>query len=191
MNGQLLYIIIMVVAAAIIVGLIITNVKLHKKNKSNTEMLYTYKEKLREDELDDNIRNEYYKQDKYENDWKNIPYETTFEEEQEVRTRDAVCVHFECISRVATRKYLVNVTDELYLGRAKTNGIVFDEQDVDQKHIHFLRQKGKLYVQCISDKMPVIFVRQDSRYELTDSLVMVNDGDQLVFKDSRVVITLI
>ena len=52
MNGQLLYIIIMVVEAAIIVGLIITNVKLHKKNKSNTEMLYTYKEKLREDELE-------------------------------------------------------------------------------------------------------------------------------------------
>lgn len=191
MNGQLLYIIIMVVEALVIVGLIVANVKLSKKNNKNTELLYTYKEKLREDELNDSIKNEHYKQDKYENDWKNIPYETVFEEEERVRTRNAICVHFACVSRVATRKYLINIEDELYLGRAKTNGLVFDEQDVDQKHVHFVRQQGRLYVQNISGKLPVIFVRQDSRYELTDSLVMVNDGDQLVFGDSRVVVTLI
>lgn len=191
MNGQLLYIIIMLLEAAVIVGLIITNAKLSKKNKQTDSLLSNYKEKLREDELDESIKNEYYKQDKYENDWKNIPYEETFEEEAHVRTRDAICVHFECISRISSSKYIINIMDELYLGRAESNGIVFEEEDVDQKHIHFVRQNGRVYVQSISDKMPVTFVRQDTKYELGDSLVMINDGDELLFKNSRVVITLV
>lgn len=191
MNGQLIYIIIMLAEAAVIVGLIITNVKLSKKNKHNVSLLDNYKEKLREDELNESIKNEYYKQDKYENDWKNIPYDEVFEEEEHVRTRDAICVHFECISRIATSKYIVNITDELYLGRAKSNGIVFEEEDIDQKHVHFVRQNGKVYVQSLSDKMPVTFVRQDTKYELGDSLVMINDGDELLFSNSRVKITLI
>lgn len=77
------------------------------------------------------------------------------------------------------------------MGRAKSNGIVFEEEDIDQKHVHFVRQNGKVYVQSLSDKMPVTFVRQDTKYELGDSLVMINDGDELLFSNSRVKITLI
>lgn len=189
MNGQLLYIIIMLVEAIIIVFLIATNVKTSKKNKQTNRFLNNYKEKLREDELDDKIKNEYYKQNKYENDWKQIPYETVYDEEKNVRTRDAICVLIECVSRVATKKYLINITDELYLGRAKSNGIIFEEDDVDQKHIHFIRQDGRIYVHSISEKKPVSLVRKDAKYELSESLVMINNEDELLFEDSRVVIT--
>ncbi|MDD6327669.1 MAG: hypothetical protein Q4D54_06240 [Eubacteriales bacterium] len=191
MEGQLLYILIMLVEAAIIVFLIALNVKLNKKNKANNKMLGNYMDKLREDELDEKMRNEYYPQNKFESDFKNIPYETIYEDEKDVRTLDAICVHLACISRVATRKYIINVTDELYLGRAKTNGVVFEEQDVDQKHIHFLRKDGNLFVQNVSESMPAIFVRKDVKYELTESYVQLNDGDELLFDSSRVMITLL
>lgn len=191
MDGQALYILIMLLEAVIIIFLITLNVKLNKKNKTNDILLGNYMEKLREDELDEKMRNEFYRQNKYDSDWKNIPYETIFEDEKNVRKRDAICVHLDCVSRVATRKYIINVTDELYLGRAKTNGVVFEEQDVDQKHIHFIRRDGKLFVKNISDKMPVIFMRKDVKYELTDSYVQLNDGDELLFDSSRVIITLL
>ena len=191
MGTQLPYIIIMIVQFIIIVVLIITDIRLNKKNKKNKALITNYKEKLREDELDAAIMNACYKQDKAVNDWKNTPYSVDFEDEKKVRTTNAICVHLECQGRLANRKYIINIKDELYLGKAKNNGVIFDEVGVDKKHIHFVRQFGELYVQNVSQNMPAVFVREDSKYELTDVLVKVNDGDRIEFEDSFVRINLI
>lgn len=191
MGGQLPFIIIMLVEAAVIIFLIISNVRLNKKNKGDNRVLTVYKEKLREDELDEAIKNPYFKQDKSELDWKKTPYEVEFNDEKDIRTADAVCIHLQCIGRLVTKKYIININDELYLGRSKNNGVVFDEQDIDQKQIHFVRKLGELYIANVSVDVPVVFVRKDSRYELTDVLVKVNDGDELLFEESRIIISLV
>lgn len=191
MEGQLPFIVIVLIEAVVIIFLIISNIRLNKKNKGNDKVLTVYKEKLREDELDEAIKNPYYKQDKSEADWKKTPYEVEFKDEEDVRTADAVCVHLQCTGRLVTKKYLINISDELYLGRSKNNGVIFDEEDVDQRQIHFVRKSGELYIANVSADVPVVFVRKDSRYELTDVLVKVNDGDELLFKESRIVISLI
>lgn len=188
--GQMPFIIIMLAEALVIVFLIILNVRLNKKNKKSNEFLIAYKEKLREDELDEAIGNPYYKQDKSDNDWKNTPYEIEFKDEENIRTTSAICVHLQCIGRLVTKKYIINISDELYLGRGKHNGVVFDEKDIDQKQIHFVRQQGELYIQNISSKVSALFVRNDTRYELTESLVKLNDGDRLQFQESEIIINL-
>lgn len=188
---QLPFIIIMVGEALVIIFLIIMNVRLNKDNKNNDSFLSAYKEKLREDELDAAIGNPYHKPDKAKNDWKNAPYDVEFKDENAVRTTSAICMHVVCIGRLVTKKYIINVYDELYLGRAKQNGIVFDEMDIDQKQIHFVRQQGELYIQNVSSNNPAVFIRNDAKYELTDSLVKLNNGDKLKFRDSLVVIHLI
>lgn len=191
MSGQLPFIIIMLAEAIIIIFLIVLNVKLNKKNKKNNSLLSTYKEKVRDDELNEAIKNQYYKQNKAENDWKNVPYEVEFTEEEDVRAANAICVHLECIGRIATKKYLINVDDELYLGRSKSNGVVFDEEDIAWKQLHFVRKEGNLYIQNISVENQAVFIRKNSKYELTDVMVKVNDGDAIEFKDSRIVIKLV
>lgn len=191
MDGQMPFIITTLVEAAVIIFLIIWNVKLNKRNKTNDKVLTVYKEKLREDELDEAIKNPYYKQDKSENDWKKVPYEVEFRDEENVRTTDAVCVHLQCTGRLVTKKYIINIHDELYLGRSKSNGVIFDEEDVDQTQIHFVRKSGELYISNVSEDVPVVFVRKDSRYELTDVLVKVNDADEILFQESRIIISLI
>ena len=191
MGGQIPFIIIMLVEMAIIIFLIIFNVRLNKKSKNNNVLLTAYKNKVREDELDEAIKNEYYKQDKSEADWKNTPYEVEFNEEDSVTTTSAVCMHLKCIGRLVTKKYLINVCDELYLGRSRNNGVIFDENDIAQRQLHFVRQFGELYIQNISTDNPVVFVRKNNRYELTDILVKLNDGDELEFQKSRIIINLI
>ncbi len=176
---------------ALIVGLIVLNVKTSKKNKKINRILTKYKERLREDELDASIRNERHKENKAENDWTFTPYEVSYMDEQEVRSTEAVCVHLQCVGRLATKKYLINIKDELYVGGDKTNGVVLDEYDVAQKHIHFLKQGKLLFAQNISNGVPVNLIRGKSRHPLTDVLVQVNDGDMIEFLTSQILINLI
>lgn len=191
MEGQISFIVIMLVELAIIIFLIIFNIRLNKENKKSNTLLTVYKDKLREDELNEAIKNQYYRQDKAKKDWKNTPYEVEFNDEDNIRTTSAVCMHLKCIGRLVTKKYLINVNDELYLGRSQNNGVIFDEKDIDLKQIHFVRQSDELYIQNISVDVPVVFIRKNSRYELTEVLVKVNDGDELEFQESRIIINLV
>lgn len=191
MNLQLLFILIMIAQFIVIIFLIVLNVKLNKKNKKTTNIIKTYKARLREDELDEAIHNEHFIMDKSVRDWKNVAYETEFTDEDKVRISDSICVHLECEGRLAKRKYLINIKDELYLGKDKTNGVVLEEPDIDKKHVHFVRQGNEMYIQNLSTNFPVLLVRNKSKYGLTDVLVKINDGDTLEFKESKVLINLI
>lgn len=191
MQNQMIFILLLVVQVVLIITLIVLNSKTSAKNKEMTKLLTRYKDRLREDELDDAIRNELYKQNQEESDQKYVPYDVHYTDEEEVRSTEAVCVHFQCEGRLAIKKYLLNLMDDLYIGTSKSNGIVLDEYDVDEKHIHFVRQGKLLFVQNVSEGMPVSLRRGKTKYPLTDTLVQVNDGDTIEFKTSQVLVSLI
>lgn len=152
-------------------------------------MLSLYKDRVREEFLDSMLNNEY---NICENENLNVvPYEIEFQEEKTAEKKDAVCVHFECVGSLSTRKYIVNIEDEFYIGRAKSNGIVLKEQGVDDKHIHFIRQNNDLYVQNVSLSMKTEIRREKEKYNLSSTPIRVNDGDVLRMGDVVVKIRLL
>lgn len=190
MRVQLPYLIPIVAELIVIVVLITNNIRLGKKNKKYKGMLSRYKEKLRENRLDAMIKNVYHSVDKSVEDWNNVPYEVEFHEEKKAAAIDAVCVHLEYDGSLSTRKYVVNIVDELYLGHAKTNGVVLSEPDIDERHVKFIKQGKELYMLRVTNNVEVMLLRGKDRYSLTDVPIKVNDGDVLEFQNSNMKINL-
>ena len=190
MGYQTPYILLAVAQAVIIIILIWIIARLNKKQKNFKRILSQYKMTVREDKLDMLLQNEYNRKDKALQDVTNAPYEIEFHDEEFTERLNAVCTHLEYKGGICTKKYIVNITDELYLGHAKTNGIVLNEQDIAKQHLKFIRQGKELYVQGLAAEYKTILVRGKTRYTLTDVPVKINDGDKLQFADSYLIVNL-
>lgn len=184
-----LNIIVLICEIVIAVVLLIINIRQSAKNKRYKKMLSLYKDRVREEFLDTMLHNEYYI---FNNESANIaPYEIEFQEEKKAEKKDAICVHFECIGSLSTRKYVVNIEGEFFIGRAKTNGIVLKEQGIDNRHIHFIRQNNDLYVQNESSSFGMQLLRGKQQYNIGDTAVRINDKDVLQTGDTVIKIRLL
>lgn len=179
-------------ACEIVIAVLLTifNIRLSVKNKQYKKMLSLYKDRIREEYLDSMLHNECYIVEKAKDDINVVPYEVEFQEEKKVEKKDAICVHFECVGSLSTRKYVVNIEDEFYIGRAKSNGIVLKEQGIDDKHIHFIRQNNDLYVQNVSSSLGIQLFRGKRQYDLSSTPIRLNDGDVLRIQDMVIKIKL-
>lgn len=190
-ENQYFYIGLIIVEAIIILTLILANIRTKKKNNHYKEMLSQYKKSVREEQLDAKLQNEYHQVDKSLSDIEVTPYSIEFHEESKVEPIDAICVHLTYHGNIATRKYVINVMDEAYLGSDKTNKVSINEEDIDRKHLRFIKQGKELYIQNVSESYIATLVRGKQRYTMTEIPVKVNHGDVLNFKDSKLEIGII
>lgn len=184
LDNQYFYIGLIVVEAIVIIALLVANIKTKKRNKNFKEMLSWYKKSVREEQLDAKLQNQYHTVDKSLNDSGVVPYQVEFNEDFKVEKIDAICVHLTYKGNYYTKKYVVNILDEAYLGSDKTNKICIDDEGIDSKHIRFIKQGRELYVHSISSSFKTGLLRGKKKHSLSEAPVRVNDGDVLEFKDS-------
>ena len=190
-QNQYFYIGIIIAEAVIIVSLIVANIITKKKNKRYKEMLSQYKRSVREEQLDAKLQNEYHHVDKSISDIEAVPYSVEFHEESKVEPIDAICVHLVYHGNISTKKYVINVMDEAYLGSDKTNKVCINEDEIAGKHLRFMKQSKELYIQNVSEQYRATLLRGKQKYVLTDIPVKVNHGDIIKFKDSTMEIGII
>lgn len=190
MGYQTPFILLAVAQAIIIIVLIWIIVRLNKKQKNFNRILSQYKMAVREDKLDMLLQNEYNRKDKAVQDVSNAPYEIEFHDEEYTEKLNAICTHLEYRGGICTKKYIINIIDELYLGHARTNGIVLNEQDIAKQHLKFIRKGKELYVQCLALDYTTVLVRGKTRYTFAEAPVKINDGDKLQFADSCLIVNL-
>lgn len=191
LEDKVFYIVVIIVLAIGVVALLIANIKTKKKNNEYKEKLSLYKKSIREEHLDKKLQNEFHQVDKYVSDTTVVPYEVEFHEEYRVEKLDAICVHLIYEGNLATRKYMVNVENQAYLGSDKSNKVCIAEKDIDRKHILFIKQGQELYIQNVSAELPAVLKRGKQQYNLTNLPVKVNHGDVLDFKESSMKIGLV
>ena len=184
MGYQLPFIIIAIAEGVIGILLLFLSIRLSKKNKQYKELLLQYKKTTRENELDEKIKNEYYILNKADEDWNVVPYDVKFHDEKKVIKQDTICVNLCYEGKLATSRYMVDITDEVYIGRSRTNSITLNEDDIDEKHIRLIKQKNELYAQVISKTHMTKLKRGKDEYQLNDLPVRINDGDTLCFDKS-------
>ena len=190
-NGiNMINLIVLLVELVLIIVLLIKNLKLKKYNKNYKETLSKYKDKVREDNLDALIANEHYVVDKYMDDEKQLPYEIVFHEEKQMEHQDVICVHIEHESEIANRKYIINIKDEMYVGRKAGNAIVINEVNIADKHFRLFKKDNELYIQKLVVDQSIKLKRKKNIYELTDSAVKINSGDVIRFEKSEFTINL-
>lgn len=191
LESNLFYIVVIIILAIGVVALLIANIKTKKNNNEYKENLSLYKKSVREEHLNKKLMNEYHQMDKYVSDTTIVPYEVEFHEEYKVEKLDAICVQLIYEGNLATRKYMVNVENQAYLGSDRSNKVCIAEKDIDRKHILFIKQGQELYIQNISAELPAVLKRGKQQYTLTDLPVKVNNGDILEFKESTMKIGLV
>ncbi|MBR3598876.1 MAG: hypothetical protein IKL53_03260 [Lachnospiraceae bacterium] len=191
LESNLFYIVVIIILAIGVVALLIANIKTKKNNNEYKENLSLYKKSVREEHLNKKLMNEYHQMDKYVSDTTIVPYEVEFHEEYKVEKLDAICVQLIYEGNLATRKYMVNVENQAYLGSDRSNKVCIAEKDIDRKHILFIKQGQELYIQNISAELPAVLKRGKQQYTLTNLPVKVNNGDILEFKESTMKIGLV
>lgn len=180
---------VLLIELIVIIILLIRNIKLKSRNKSYKETLSKYKDKVREDNLDALITNEHYVVNKYLDDEKQMPYEIIFHEEKQVEHQNVICVHIEHESEIANRKYIINIKDEMYVGKKQGNAIVINEVNIADKHFRLFKKDNELYIQKLAEQS-IKLKRKKNIYELNESPVKINSGDIIKFEKSEFTINL-
>ena len=174
----------------ILVGMLFfLNIKLRKRNKNKLEQLSLQRDKTREDDLDAALRNNLYEEGQVKATKSNKPYEIDFHEniEKQNRSEHEISVQIEEIGNLSKRKYVVNVQDELSIGRGLDNGIVISDMNIGKRQCRLLNMERSLCIQRTEANIPMTLLRKKKRYTLNQDIVKLNDGDSLAVGQTTLV----
>ena len=136
----------------IILGVVIRRfIKLRKQKKYVAEMNAQQKDKAREDQLDQLLKNRLYQGDPDKALQNNIAYDVAFHEEQRVNDKESESVALQVIEKgkLATRKYVIFVPDFITIGQGVENGLVLNDLKVAKQQCRIVRKKKDLYIQTL------------------------------------------
>ncbi len=164
----------------ILVGIILFAVYRNRKKKRRNAIENAYRQKMREEELDRMIRNTAKKPTPVPNK----PYETSYQQETGEGLFSnsggaVVKAHIIVQSGSTTKKYVVNISDELRIGKSDSNGIVIDEKWISETHCCFVNHEGTLYVHDMGSTNGTELIRKKQRVRLDNQEVKVMNGDEI------------
>lgn len=166
----------------VILGIVVRRfIKLRKQKKYVAEMNAQQKDKAREDQLDQLLKNRLYQGDPDKALQNNIAYDVTFHEEQRVNDKESEGVALQVIEKgkLATRKYVIFVPDFITIGQGVENGLVLNDLKVAKQQCRIVRKKKDLYIQTLEETHPVILRRKRNAMQLTKDAVQLMDNDYI------------
>ena len=164
----------------VLIGLIVAIVLLKRSQRKKELLARAYSEKMREEELDERLRN---KAKRTGADSKK-PYEIRYGQEDpqesvEHMNADAIKVHLIVRSGSQERKYMVNIKDELFIGKSETNGIILDEPTVSGTHCCLVNYGGELYVTDMGSTNGTQLQRKSKEVSVGEKPIRIQSGDTI------------
>lgn len=166
----------------IILGLVVRRfLKLRKKKKYVMEMNVQQKDKAREDQLDQLLKNRLYQGDADKAMQSNIAYDVTFHEEAKVNDKQSDGIALQIIEKgkLATRKYIIFISDIVTIGQGGENGLVLNDLKVAKQQCRIIRRNKELYIQALEETHPVRIRRKKNAMQLSRDAVQLMNNDYI------------
>lgn len=154
-------------------------IKLRKQKKHVAEMNAQQKDKAREDQLDQLLKNRLYQGEPDKALQNNMAYDVSFHEERKVNDKQSEGIALQVIEKgkLATRKYIIFVSDYIMIGQGGENGLVLNDLKVAKQQCRIIRKKKDLYIQTLEETHPVKLRRKRNVMQLTKNAVQLLDND--------------
>jgi hypothetical protein len=176
-----------VVLLAVVITVMVV---LRRRSKKADLQRMQVAEILRDNALDDALKNVYASDEKVEELKKSEPLQVAFHDPQEVSPR-GVLVQIEVEAALSTRRYLFDIKDKISIGGSEKNRLVLEDADVDDVLCHLIMQNNQVYVKSISPREGLCIHRNGHMLPLSDQLLAIADGDLLMAGNDRLHLNLI
>lgn len=171
----------------IILGLVFFRfLRLNKEKKQAVEMNTLQKEKVREEQLDQALKNRLYEGVETKAFQNNIPYEVNFHEETNFAsgTDDNIAVQIIEKGKLSTRKYVIFISEVITIGQSNTNALVLNDLNVAKEQCRMFKHDKSLYIQTLEDTHPVKIRRGREEMQLSKDAVKLLDNDFIEVGDT-------
>lgn len=171
----------------IILGLVFFRfLRLNKEKKQAVEMNTLQKEKVREEQLDQALKNRLYEGVETKAFQNNIPYEVNFHEETNFAsgTDDNIAVQIIEKGKLSTRKYVIFISEVITIGQSNTNALVLNDLNVAKEQCRMFKHDKSLYIQTLEDTHPVKIRRGREEMHLSRDAVKLLDNDFIEVGDT-------
>lgn len=171
----------------IILGLVFFRfLRLNKEKKQAVEMNTLQKEKVREEQLDQALKNRLYEGVETKAFQNNIPYEVNFHEETNFAsgTDDNIAVQIIEKGKLSTRKYVIFISEVITIGQSNTNALVLNDLNVAKEQCRMFKHDKSLYIQTLEDTHPVKIRRGREEMQLSRDAVKLLDNDFIEVGDT-------
>lgn len=171
----------------IILGLVFFRfLRLNKEKKQAVEMNTLQKEKVREEQLDQALKNRLYEGVETKAFQNNIPYEVNFHEETNFAsgTDDNIAVQIIEKGKLSTRKYVIFISEVITIGQSNTNALVLNDLNVAKEQCRVFKHDKSLYIQTLEDTHPVKIRRGREEMQLSRDAVKLLDNDFIEVGDT-------
>ncbi len=171
----------------IILGLVFFRfLRLNKEKKQAAEMNTLQKEKVREEQLDQALKNRLYQGVETKAFQNNIPYEVNFHEETNFanQTDDNIAVQIIEKGKLSTRKYVIFISEVITVGHSNTNALVLNDLNVAKEQCRLFKHDKSLYIQTLEDTHPVKIRRGREAMQLSRDAVKLLDNDFIEVGDT-------
>lgn len=171
----------------IILGvLFIRFLRLSKEKKQAAEMSTLQKEKVREEQLDQALKNRLYQGEETRAFQNNIPYEINFHEEANLANgaNDNIAVQIIEKGKLSTRKYVIFISDVITIGQSNTNALVLNDLNVAKEQCRVFKHENGLYIQTLEDTHPVRIRRGREEMQLSKDAIKLLDNDFIEVGDT-------
>ena len=174
---------IMAELAAIVVCVIILVIHGRRKKRAR-QIAEVYIKKQREENLTDRIKN---------SDMKDAglnfqPYEVSYREPVNgganpellnVRT-SSIRLQLILTTEMATKKYLLDLEDEIKIGRRENSDIVVDDKRVSASHCVLINRAGDVFAADLNSSNGTVLQRHTGKVQLGTNPVKILDSDRLL-----------
>lgn len=171
----------------IILGLVFFRfLRLNKEKKQAVEMNTLQKEKVREEQLDQALKNRLYEGVETKAFQNNIPYEVNFHEETNFvnGTDDNIAVQIIEKGKLSTRKYVIFISEVITIGQSNTNALVLNDLNVAKEQCRVFKHDKSLYIQTLEDTHLVKIRRGREEMQLSRDAVKLLDNDFIEVGDT-------
>lgn len=155
--------------------------RLRKEKKQAVEMSALQKEKAREGQLDQVLKNRLYQGLPTKSFQNNIPYEVSFHEEGHLLggSDGSIAVQIIEKGKLSTRKYVVFISEMITVGNSSTNVLVLNDINVAKEQCRIFKHQQSLYIQTLEDTHPVKIRRKKEELRLSQNAVKLLDNDYI------------
>lgn len=176
-----------------VIILIIMAIKLRNKKAKEKELKVIAEDKLRDQALNKALANDLYGHQNNKASMESLPYEVDYNQKQldkRVAKKGKIMLQITECSELSKRKFMIELSENIKIGRAKENPIVIKEQGALPVHCEIFAYHNEVYVRDFSGNKTILRRKRQNVY-VDEHGLKLKTGDKLVIENTILEIIII
>lgn len=154
---------------------------IHKYRKAAREKKERYERQLKDQALNEALRNNMARHDTFGWSGQAMPMEQAAKDGQGAGHRQGPVVLHLVVKGRPDKSYVLNLQDPIRLGgEPKGNDIVLEGGQVAPQHCEIFRYQGHVYIRDLASGRPTVLKRRDRQTQVGGAGVQIMSGDRLL-----------